>query len=69
MKEFFLNSRGLSDLAKSRFLADSSKEQNLDLLLFWKLAKKYSPNPFGGGYGLDRHWKHRGRGFFWLSLD
>ena len=31
MKRIFWNSRGLCDLAKFKFLSDTSKEQNLDL--------------------------------------
>ena len=32
MKEIFWNSRGLCDLAKFKFLSDTSKEQNLDFI-------------------------------------
>ena len=39
MKGIFWNSRGLSDLAKSKFLADTSTEQNLDFIALLETCK------------------------------
>jgi hypothetical protein len=53
MKGIFWNSRGLSDLAKSRFLADTSKERNLDFIALLETCKKDFSQPtldnFSGG--------------------
>jgi hypothetical protein len=40
MKGIFWNSRGLSDLAKSRYLDDTTKEQNLDFIALLETCKK-----------------------------
>ena len=40
MKGIFWNSRGLSDLAKYRFLSDLSREQKLDLIALLETGKK-----------------------------
>jgi hypothetical protein len=49
----FLNSRGLNDLAKSRFLRDTSREQNLDFIALLETCKKdfslETLNNFSGG--------------------
>jgi hypothetical protein len=62
MKGIFWNSRGLSDLAKSRFLRDASKEQNLDFIALLETCKKdFSQetldNFSGGGilFGIGLH--------------
>jgi hypothetical protein len=40
MKGIFWNSRGLSDLAKTKFLGDSSREQSLDFIALMETGKK-----------------------------
>jgi hypothetical protein len=40
MKEIFWNSRGLSDLAKFRFLSDTSKDEKLDFVALLETGKK-----------------------------
>jgi hypothetical protein len=40
MKGVFWNSRGLSDLAKTRFLRETSKEQSLDFIAHLETCKK-----------------------------
>jgi hypothetical protein len=40
MKGLFSNSRGLSDLAKSKFLNDTVKEQSLDFVALLETSKK-----------------------------
>ena len=40
MKGIFWNSRGLSDLAKSRFLGDITREQNLRFITLFETSKK-----------------------------
>jgi hypothetical protein len=40
MKGIFWNSRGLSDLAKSKFLKDTVMEQNLDFVALLETGKK-----------------------------
>jgi len=40
MKGIFWNSRGLSDLAKTKFLADTAREQNLDFIALLETGKK-----------------------------
>jgi hypothetical protein len=53
MRGIFWNSRGLSDLAKSRFLRDTSREQNLDFIALLETCKKdfslETLNNFSGG--------------------
>jgi hypothetical protein len=61
MKEFFWNSRGLSDLAKTRFLRETSKEQNLAFIALLEMGnKKDFPqetlNNFSGGGNFVWHW-------------
>jgi exonuclease III len=60
MKGIFWNSRGLSDLAKSRFLADTSKERNLDFIALLETCKKDFSQPtldnFSGGKNFLWHW-------------
>ena len=40
MKGIFWNSRGLSDLAKTKFLADTVREQSLDFIALMETGKK-----------------------------
>lgn len=40
MKDIFWNNRGLSDLAKFRFLSDTSREQKLDFIALLETSKK-----------------------------
>jgi hypothetical protein len=40
MKGIFWNSRGLSDLAKTRFLSETSKEQDLAFIALLETGKK-----------------------------
>jgi hypothetical protein len=53
MRGIFWNSRGLNDLAKSRFLRDTSREQNLDFIALLETCKKdfslETLNNFSGG--------------------
>jgi hypothetical protein len=53
MKGIFWNSRGLSDLAKTKFLRDTSKEQNLAFIALLETRTKdfsqESLNNFSGG--------------------
>jgi uncharacterized sporulation protein YeaH/YhbH (DUF444 family) len=53
MKGIFWNSRGLSDLAKTRFLRGTYKEQNLAFIALLETGKKDFPqeslNNFSGG--------------------
>jgi hypothetical protein len=43
MKGIFWNSRGLNDLAKTRFLRETSKEQNLAFIALLETGKKDFP--------------------------
>jgi hypothetical protein len=61
MKGVFWNSRGLSDLAKTRFLRETSKEQSLDFIALLETCKKdfsrETLNNFCGAetlYGIGR---------------
>jgi hypothetical protein len=60
MRGIFWNSRGLSDLAKTRFLRDTSKEQNLAFIALLETGKKdfsqVSLNNFSGGRNFVWHW-------------
>jgi exonuclease III len=60
MKGIFWNSRGLSDLAKARFLRDTSREQNLDFITLLETCKKdfsqETLNNFSGGRNFVWHW-------------
>ena len=60
MKGIFWNSRGLSDLAKSRFLADTTKEQNLDFIALLETSKKdfsqSTLDKFSAGRNFLWHW-------------
>src|SRR6266540_508817 len=40
MKGIFWNSRGLADLAKYRYIAESNKENNLDFIAILKTGKQ-----------------------------
>jgi hypothetical protein len=40
MKGLFWNSRGLSDLAKHRYIADAIKERNLDFVAIMESGKQ-----------------------------
>jgi hypothetical protein len=59
MKGIFWNSRGLSDLAKIRFLRETSKEQNLVFIALLEIGKKDfsqdSLNNFSGGRNFVWH--------------
>ncbi|WP_211205647.1 hypothetical protein, partial [Bifidobacterium breve] len=60
MKGIFWNSRGLSDLAKTKILRDTSREQNLDFIALLETCKKdfsYDTlNNFSGGRIFVWHW-------------
>lgn len=60
MKGIFWNSGGLSDLAKSRFLSDTSKEQQLDFIALLETSKKnfshITLSNFCGGRNFLWHW-------------
>jgi exonuclease III len=60
MRGIFWNSRGLSDLAKKRFLSDTSREQNLDFIALLETCKKgfsqHSLDNFSGGRNFVWHW-------------
>jgi hypothetical protein len=60
MKGIFWNSRGLSDLAKARFLREASKEQNIAFIALLETGKKDfaqdSLNNFIGGTNFVWHW-------------
>jgi hypothetical protein len=60
MKGIFWNSRGLSDLAKTRFLRETSKEQNLAFIALLETRTKdfsqESLNNFSGGRNFAWHW-------------
>jgi hypothetical protein len=60
MRGIFWNSRGLSDLAKTRFLRKTSKEQNLAFIALLETGKKdfsqVSLNNFSGGRNFVWHW-------------
>jgi hypothetical protein len=60
MRGIFWNNRGLSDLAKSRFLRDTSREQNLDFIALLETCKKdfsqETLNNFSGGRNFVWHW-------------
>jgi hypothetical protein len=60
MKGIFWNSRGLSDLAKTRFLWETSKEQNLAFIALLETGKKDfsqdSLNNSSGGRNIVWHW-------------
>jgi hypothetical protein len=40
MKGFFWNSRGLSDLAKFKYIADAAKEHKLDFIAIMETGKQ-----------------------------
>jgi hypothetical protein len=66
MKGIFWNSRGLSDLAKSRFLGDMAKEHNLEFIALLETCKNdFSQevlDNFSGGRNFIWHWtKPHGR--------
>ena len=49
MKGIFWNGRGLSDLAKTRFLSDVTKEQQLDFIALLETGKKdFAPHTLSG---------------------
>ncbi|KAJ1297425.1 hypothetical protein BS78_01G375200 [Paspalum vaginatum] len=49
MKGIFWNSRGLSDLAKTRFLSDTSKEPQLDFIALLETGRKdFAPHTLSG---------------------
>jgi hypothetical protein len=60
MKGVFWNSRGLSDLAKTRFLGDLSKEQNLEFIALLETCKndfsQETLDSFSGGRNFLWHW-------------
>jgi hypothetical protein len=60
MKVMFWNSRGLSDLAKTRFLRETSTEQNLAFFALLETGKKnfcqQSLNNFSGERNFVWHW-------------
>ena len=60
MKGIFWNSRGLSDLAKTKFLADTVREQSLDFIALMETGKKdFSQamlNGLCGGRDFVWHW-------------
>jgi hypothetical protein len=60
MKGIFWNSRGLSDLAKSNFLADTSIEQCFDFIALLEIGKKdfsqRTLDNFSGGRNFLWHW-------------
>jgi hypothetical protein len=60
MRGIFWNSRGLSDLAKTRFLSETSKEQDLAFIALLETGKKdFSQdtlNNFSGGRNFVWHW-------------
>ena len=56
MKGTFWNSRGLSDLAKYRFLSDLSKEQKLDFIALLETGKKDFSKTVCGGQEFIWHW-------------
>jgi hypothetical protein len=60
MRGIFWNSRGLSDLAKTRFLRETSIEQNLAFIALLKTCKKDfaqgTLNNFSGGKNFVWHW-------------
>jgi hypothetical protein len=64
MKGVFWSSRGLSDFAKSRFLSDTSKEQNLNFIALLETCNKdFSPttlNNLSGGRNFIWHWTTHG---------
>jgi hypothetical protein len=75
MKGIFWNSRGLSDLAKIRFLRETSKEQNLVFIALLDIGKKDfsqdSLNNFSGGRNFVWHWitPHRRSGGILLGVN
>jgi hypothetical protein len=60
MKGIFWNSRCLSDLAKTKLLRETSKEQNLAFIALLETGKKDFPqvalNNFSGGRNFVWHW-------------
>ena len=60
MRGIFWNSRGLSDLAKTKFLTDTVKEKNLDFIALLETGKKdFSQqvlNGLCGGRNFIWHW-------------
>ena len=58
MKGVFWNSRGLSNLAKTKFLADTAREKSLDFIALMETGKKdFSQTELNGLCG--------GRNFLW----
>ncbi|KAG2609329.1 hypothetical protein PVAP13_4KG016700, partial [Panicum virgatum] len=60
MRGIFWNSRGLSDLAKTKFLADTAREKNLDFIALLETGKKDFRQPvlngLCGGRNFLWHW-------------
>jgi hypothetical protein len=60
MRGIFWNSRGLSDLAKTRFLNDASKEHNLDFIALLETCKndfsQAALDNLSGGKKFIWHW-------------
>jgi hypothetical protein len=60
MRGIFWNSRGLSDLAKTRFLNDASKEHNLDFIALLETCKndfsQAALDNLSGGKNFVWHW-------------
>jgi hypothetical protein len=60
MKGIFWNSRGLSDLAKTRFISDTVREQDLDFVALLETGKKdfaqSTLNNFCAGRNFLWHW-------------
>ena len=75
MKRIFWNSRGLTDLAKRRFLADASIEHKLDFIALSETGRDNFTSQFlstlSGGVDFDWHClPPRGRsGGSYLGLD
>ena len=60
MKGIFWNSRGLRDLAKTKFLGDTAKEQELDFIALLETRKRdftqAELNGLCGGWNFIWHW-------------
>jgi hypothetical protein len=60
MKGIFWNSSGLSDLAKFRFLSDTTKDEKLDFIALLETRKKdfsqSTLNNFFAGQDFMWHW-------------
>jgi hypothetical protein len=71
MRGIFWNSRGLSDLAKTRFLNDASKEHNLDFIALLETCKndfsQAALDNLSGGkilFGIGQHHMEGPGGFY-----